>query len=121
MLVGGGGGAEFLAWNLRPRALKILLQEHRHYGILIIAVFAAGETVALVIGVDGPYGSAVVADLGGDLHRFGEGHARIIAAVNDQQRRANLPALLSGSILAKTSCIFGSRSSPYSARRKSWR
>jgi beta-aspartyl-dipeptidase (metallo-type) len=56
-----------------------------------------------------------------DLLGLGQRHARVVGALGDEQRRGDRSALFSGEISSRKARISGSRSSPYSARRRSRR
>src|SRR5262245_22237249 len=75
---------------------QVFVEEQGRRGAEVVAVFLPGEAVAFVVGVDRPHRAALGADLGGDLLGLGEGDARVVAAVADQQGRADLLRVAGG-------------------------
>jgi hypothetical protein len=87
----------------------------------VVGIFLAHEAVAFVLGAQVPHRRAVGAHRGHDLLGLGVGHARVVAALHHEQRLADALGVVSGEMRSRKARIAGSRSSPYSARRRSRR
>src|SRR5690606_12312495 len=99
----------------------MVLEEQHRSRVVVVAVGFLAEAMALVREQQVPDRLIVAADGLDDLLGFRVGHAGVVLALGHEQRCANLLRIVSGEMRSNSFCMLASRSSPYSARRRSRR
>ena len=96
---------------------------HEHHGRveLEVGITFLREAVAFIPGHQVPHRLLVLLHALDHLLGFAERHARIVAALHHEERVRNLLRVVDRRGLVEEAAIFGSRSSPYSTRRRSRR
>ena len=104
-----------------PLLQQKLLQKFYRGIKLKILVLLFPEPVALIFGHQVPHRRTLFLQRFHDLLRFRYRHTRIVFPATTSMGFLIFSMLFMGAIFSRKSCIFGSRSSPYSTRRKSRR